>query len=295
MNLFRFLPMRGSNNSSPAVLAGGRLAGRMACLLLLTSIPALSVYSGAAAEAPDYANGWYHWASGSETIQSIAELYGRTPSLVAEINRAAPGDTPPSGKAIYIPPVEDRAALVEILNRINQNPASVPTSPPRVAPSVRAFTPNPRLSVSPPQSAPVNSDARPPEASGRAPAARGATGFAWPVEGRVLREFNESGAAFYRGIAISASERSPVRAARDGEVLFAGELKGYGRVVIIRHDGGLMSVYGFTDQVLVKEKQRVRMGQEIAMAGRPSASSEPQVFFQIRRNDRPINPRAVLP
>jgi len=86
-----------------------------------------------------------------------------------------------------------------------------------------------------------------------------------------------------------------VNAAADGRVIFSGQgPKGYGNLLIVKHDDHLLSVYGHNDALLVKEGDQVRQGQAIARLG-SSDSDRPRLRFEIRRDGRPVDPVRLLP
>lgn len=116
--------------------------------------------------------------------------------------------------------------------------------------------------------------------------------FAWPAGGRIIRRFSD---AKSMGIAIEGSPGDPIVAAADGKVIFSGlGPKGYGQLLIVKHDDDLLSVYAHNRSLLVKEGQSVRRGQRIAELGATGASS-PQLHFEIRRQGKPIDPLTMLP
>ena len=80
----------------------------------------------------------------------------------------------------------------------------------------------------------------------------------------------------------------------NGKVLIAGVLPGYGKLVLIDHGDGFVTAYGYNEQVYVKEGDRVRVGQRIASVGRPSQGSRSRLFFQVRRNQIPVDPLKYL-
>jgi murein DD-endopeptidase MepM/ murein hydrolase activator NlpD len=97
------------------------------------------------------------------------------------------------------------------------------------------------------------------------------------------------------GIDIAAPEGTPVGAAADGEVIFAGQQAGYGGVVILRHEGDLVTLYAHNARLLVKEGQRVRRGQRIATVGQTGRTTGPHLHFEVRAGTRPRNPLLYLP
>ncbi len=114
----------------------------------------------------------------------------------------------------------------------------------------------------------------------------------WPVRGRVIHSFADAiqGELRWKGIVISASEGTEVRAISDGRVLLADWLQGYGLVVVVEHGKGDMSIYGYNQSTLVKVGQQVRAGQPIALAGSSGGQQQPALYFEIRRQGRAVNP-----
>lgn len=140
------------------------------------------------------------------------------------------------------------------------------------------------------ESAPLRPAAEP--AARRLPPGR----FAWPVRGQVVSGFGSKGGGMVNdGMNIAAPRGTPVRAAADGVILYAGnEVRGFGNLVLVRHDNGWVTAYGHTDRVLVKQGQRVRLGEEIARVGSTGAVASPQLHFQVRRDGKPVDPAAHL-
>jgi lipoprotein NlpD len=115
----------------------------------------------------------------------------------------------------------------------------------------------------------------------------------WPAAGQVVGQFSE--AQKLKGIDIAAKVGDPVQAASAGRVVYTGSaLRGYGRLVIIKHNDTYLSVYGHNSKILVKEGQQVSRGQRIAEAG-DSDSDRPKLHFEIRRFGTPVDPLKLLP
>ncbi|NBC34141.1 MAG: peptidoglycan DD-metalloendopeptidase family protein [Alphaproteobacteria bacterium] len=121
--------------------------------------------------------------------------------------------------------------------------------------------------------------------------------FQWPVQGRLIGRFGPTGAGGHNdGIDIAAEAGTPIIAAADGEVAYAGnELRGYGNLLLIRHDGGWVTAYAHTDRMLVERGDQVVAGQVIATVGRSGSISEPMLHFEIRRGSDAVNPLEHLP
>jgi murein DD-endopeptidase MepM/ murein hydrolase activator NlpD len=114
--------------------------------------------------------------------------------------------------------------------------------------------------------------------------------WVWPADGIQTVSFGQK-----KGIEISGKSGQPVRAANDGKISFVGGgIRGYGNLVIIRHSGNLLSVYAHNKTVVVKEGQTVAKGQKIAEMGN-SDSDTVKLYFEIRRNGKPVDPSGYLP
>jgi lipoprotein NlpD len=114
----------------------------------------------------------------------------------------------------------------------------------------------------------------------------------WPAQGQVVTEFNETRGA--KGIDIAGKPDSPILAAASGRVVYVGGgLRGYGKLIIIKHSDILISAYGHNDRVLVTEGQPVRQGQLIAEMGDTDADRV-KLHFEIREYGKPVDPMMYL-
>jgi LysM repeat protein len=116
-----------------------------------------------------------------------------------------------------------------------------------------------------------------------------------PVSGTINSRFGPRGASFHDGIDIAAPEGTPIRAIEAGEVVYSDELRGYGNIVIVRHAGGLVSVYAHNQANLVREGQQVARGEVIAKVGSTGRVTGPHLHFEIRRNNTAQDPLFYLP
>lgn len=119
--------------------------------------------------------------------------------------------------------------------------------------------------------------------------------FIWPVRGKVTREFGIRGTMKHDGIDISAPMGTTIRAADSGKVLYSGNaIKGYGNIIIIEHGQGFTTVYAHNKVNGVAEGEKIRRGQIIGRLGRTGRTSGPNLHFETRMNNRPLNPRLLL-
>lgn len=119
--------------------------------------------------------------------------------------------------------------------------------------------------------------------------------YAWPVDGGtkgIIKDFSRGG---NDGLNIRAPKGTPVKAANNGVVAHAGnQLRGFGNVVLIKHENGYMSVYAHLDEVSVKRNDTIKAGQKIGTVGKSGNVKEPQLHFEIRKGTTPIDPKNLL-
>jgi murein DD-endopeptidase MepM/ murein hydrolase activator NlpD len=118
--------------------------------------------------------------------------------------------------------------------------------------------------------------------------------FRWPARGRIISGFGSKGGNG-DGIAIAVPEGTPVKAAADGVVAYAGEeLKGYGKLVLVRHDNGYVTAYAHNGDLNVKRGEKVTRGQTIAKSGATGNVTSPQLHFELRKGSTPVDPTKFL-
>jgi lipoprotein NlpD len=116
--------------------------------------------------------------------------------------------------------------------------------------------------------------------------------WAWPVRGKVVGTFNDSTS---KGIAIAGRLGQPVLASAPGRVIFSGTgIRGFGKLIVIKHNNTYLSVYAHNSELVVKEGQNVTKGQKIAEMGNTDAD-QVKLHFEIRRFGKPVDPLKLLP
>ncbi|WP_114637006.1 peptidoglycan DD-metalloendopeptidase family protein [Polynucleobacter necessarius] len=141
-----------------------------------------------------------------------------------------------------------------------------------------------------PSDKPVTPSATTPEPAKTEVVAEPGIRLSWPAKGKVTGEFSESN----KGIDIAGKVGEPVLAASDGKVVYAGNsLRGYGNLVIVKHDNTYLTAYAHNSKLLVKEGDAVRKGQRIAEMGDTDTTS-PKLHFELRVNGKPVNPTPYL-
>lgn len=116
--------------------------------------------------------------------------------------------------------------------------------------------------------------------------------WAWPAGGKIIASFNDTSS---KGVDIAGKLGDPVYAAANGRVVYAGTgLRGYGKLLIVKHDNSFLSAYAHNQNLLVKEGQAVNKGQKIAELG-DTDSDRPKLHFEVRRQGKPVDPVKYLP
>jgi lipoprotein NlpD len=185
-----------------------------------------------------------------------------------------------AARGVTVAKVDTRPLDVKPVNGAASAPAAVPV----------ATTPAPVIA------APPTAAATPPAATSTPPAApRDAdddVAWAWPSTAAVAAPFDEGRS---KGLVFAGKAGDPVLAAADGRVVYAGSgLRGFGNLVIVKHNNSYLSVYAHNQTLLVKEDQAVRRGQRIAEMG-SSDAERVQLHFEVRRLGKPIDPARLLP
>lgn len=116
--------------------------------------------------------------------------------------------------------------------------------------------------------------------------------FIWPHDGELISSFKPG---VSKGIDLAAKVGDPVKASQEGKVVYSGNaLRGYGNLIIVKHNNNLLTAYAHNKTLLVKEGDSVKVGQKIAEAGQ-SDSDRPKLHFEVRKAGKPVNPLEYLP
>ena len=253
-----------------------------------------------------------HTVQSGESVVSVARRYRVAPAALASANQLGPSDRLRIGQSLVIPqpgqtvarrPGSDPTATASIpaAQSRQQREAAPPATPPAAAARPAAPARPERPARAEQAAAPA---AETEEAAEAAPAGqpavaqtgaapqRSAAEFRWPVRGRVVTNFGrQPGGGQSDGIGIAVPVGTPVKAAENGVVAYAGnELRGYGNLILIRHEGDWVTAYAHNSQLMVRRGETVRRGQTIARAGQSGNVSQPMLHFEIRRGSTPVNP-----
>ena len=123
-----------------------------------------------------------------------------------------------------------------------------------------------------------------------------AGGYSWPVEGEIITEFGPSARGVHNdGVNIAANVGAPVTASATGTVAFVGEnIKNFGKLVLVKHDGGIITAYAHLDSISVREGDVLAAGDAIGNVGVSGRVDRPQLHFEIRKSRQPIDPRSLI-
>lgn len=244
-----------------------------------------------------------HVVNPGETLLGIARQYGRSLADLISWNGLANPDQISVGQYLRIaPPDVGTGSAVAVAVPVPAVPATVtpmttPTGP--VEPAAVPIQQTPQGGTQPysdqawakldPSAGAAITPTPPPTA---APATATDGKWSWPASGRVIAGFNESS---NKGVDIGGKPGDPVFAAAPGKVVYSGSgLRGYGKLVVIKHDQEYNSVYAHNQNLLVKENDVVTKGQKIAELGSTDAD-RPKLHFEIRRQGRAVDPMQYLP
>ncbi|HZR07929.1 MAG TPA: LysM peptidoglycan-binding domain-containing M23 family metallopeptidase [Myxococcales bacterium] len=208
-----------------------------------------------------------HHVHAGETLWRIAKTYEVPLDVVLRENALADPTQLASGTTLWIPGAA---------HELRVSPADAVASA-RVGPQRR------------------HSPSSIPRAGGRAldPAARGEA-LAWPAPGVLISGFGVRDRDNHFGIDLACPEGTPIRAADDGIVLFAGEQRGYGNLILLAHEGDVVTVYAHNARNLVAQGEKVARGEEIGRVGRTGNATGPHLHFEVRVGTQPRDPLGFL-
>lgn len=218
----------------------------------------------------------HHIVSRGETLYSIAWRYGKDFRDIAAINGVAPPYRIYPGQKLQLAGRAPVAAAPKAAGKTR-------STPPRRSAPVKKKQPRSTKSLT----------SSKPRKSGSRVSSNGIR-WRWPAKGKVISRFR-SGDPLRKGVDIAGEKGDSVLAAANGTVIYAGSaLRGYGKLLIVKHSEEFLSAYAHNHKLLVHEGSEVKAGQRIAELG-SSGTNRNKLHFEIRRNGQPVNPQAYLP
>ncbi|PSJ58616.1 M23 family metallopeptidase [Pseudaminobacter soli (ex Li et al. 2025)] len=225
-----------------------------------------------------------------DTLTKIAKRNGVTPEALKAANGMNDG-TVRLGQTLRIPAAGAPAAPTTVA-------AAAPVRDPVVTSSAPAKSENNDASKMASYTPPKKSDKvieQAEEVAAIAPDSTGIGKMRWPVRGRVISAYGKGGGKANDGIDIQVPEGTSVKAAENGVVIYAGDgLKEFGNTVLVRHENGLVTVYGHASELKVSRGEKVKRGQELALSGMSGSTDSPRLHFEVRKNSTPVNPSTYL-
>jgi lipoprotein NlpD len=216
---------------------------------------------------------------------------GQVLVLAAPAGMAPPSEPVITPLAQADPPIEARPLANTASAKVEPRGTKVPFSERALAQmgaadAVVTGPAPPPIEPAPPPTPPVAAEPEKPSGTDKED-----VDWMWPAKGKVLAPFTEAS----KGMDIAGRKGAPVLAAAGGRVVYAGTgLRGYGKLVIIKHNNTWLSAYAHNENILVKEQQDVRKGQKIAEMG-SSDTDQVKLHFEVRRQGKPVDPAKVLP
>ncbi len=247
----------------------------------------------ATAPATGEASGTTYTVKKGDTLYSIALEFGQDYREIAAWNQIDDVNMIKIGQTLRVSAPAEGSVKAENTARAESTPAGVVTTPVVAAPALESkpltATPLPPVAAKPEAAAPVVAKVEP--AAARA-ADTGTFTWSWPTNGAIVEPFVEGK---NKGIDLAGKAGDPVLAAGDGKVVYAGNgLRGYGNLVIIKHNNDFLSAYAHNSKILVKEGDTVKRGSKIAEVG-SSDTDRAKLHFEVRRQGKPVDPTKYLP
>ncbi len=236
----------------------------------------------------------------NDTLTGIARMYGVPSSKLAQVNNIAAPYRLQQGQALRIPSTvkrqQEQKRIVAATQKEIAATSRANTQPPQPQPARNTTTaireaPKPVIVGKPPTR---TIRQLPPPQTTVSKVSR--QGFIWPVQGKIISSYGpKAGHLHNDGINIAAPRGTAVAAAADGTVAYVGDaLSGYGNLVLLRHDNGMVTAYAHLDRVTVTKGMRMRQGQAIGTVGSTGTVASAQLHFEIRKGIETLDPKRYL-
>lgn len=232
-----------------------------------------------------------------DTIYTVASLFDVPQSEIVTLNKLSAPYKLKSGMVLRLPSPKQKEQP-QVMAMQNSSPMQMEPVPRPGAVEREVLAPRTAAGTTPPQpTAQVQTVSTiPPKLPDTVPPRTGNGKFMMPVQGKIISAYGPKLDGLHNdGINIKAPSGTPVRAAENGTIVFAGsELKGYGNLVIIRHADKFMTAYAHMQKILVKRGETVKAGQSIGTVGETGGVDSPQLHFEIRKGSDALDPQKYL-
>jgi murein DD-endopeptidase MepM/ murein hydrolase activator NlpD len=278
--------MQANNITAPATLQPGQrlVIPRYTSTRVATAPAPRAAAPSPAPAAPVHANSGVYVVAAGDTLGKISHRYHKSVNEIAKANNIQPTATLNVGDRLIIPGAQTSEVKANAQPPAAQQKTVVASAAPKEPEPVQS------ANVVAPTDPLDKEAAKLAEGNGAVPK------FRWPANGRVIAGYGATPNGQQNdGINIALPENTPVKAAEDGVVAYAGnELKGYGNLVLVRHPNGYVTAYAHAKELLVKRGDQVKRGQVIARSGQTGSVNTPQLHFEIRKGSSPLDPTRFL-
>ena len=262
-------------SSGPRVLAPVEDHGRNGAARLQTTASAKAEPEKVLPGAENAGKPGYYTIRQGDTLTRIGLDNGQAWRDLAKWNNLDNPNLIETGQVIRVAPPNSAVETAGVVVRPVSNSGAAVKAPAAEANNKNGNTPAPAVTATP------------------AAAADEGLAFIWPAAGPLLGGFDD---AKNKGLDIGGKAGDAVMAAADGQVVYAGAgLRGYGNLLILKHNNTFLTAYAHNQALLVKEDQKVKKGQKIAEMGNSDSASGVKLHFEIRRQGKPVDPAKLLP
>jgi lipoprotein YgeR len=227
--------------------------------------------------------GIYHPVTAGQTLYRISRAYGVETDHLARLNGIGDPSKLRAGQRLFIPgAVQVKAVRATVAGKTSAAPLKT-RRPDRTAAASKqklkaGRKPKPRSQVA------------------KKPPSHAKGMFIYPVKGEIIRQFGGKSGQINRGVEFAVRLNGTVLSAAAGRVIYSGDgVKGYGNLIILKHERSFYTVYGFNSKNLVPTGTYVSRGQKIALCGVPPGGGRPRLHFEIRHGKDAVNPIFYLP
>lgn len=243
-----------------------------------------------------------HVVAPGDTVFNISRRYGVDRSELVRLNGLEPPYAIPLGQTLILPQPGTGTRVTQIATAPQARPATkaTPGSQSAAQPQAALGEPIAKPIPKPAAKSATRSTAPKPVVAKRGPVGkpppRSKSTFLWPVQGPVLSSYGGKKDGVHNdGVNIAAPRGAPVRAAENGVVAYAGEeLKGFGKLLLIKHADNWVTAYAHNEKLLVQQGDVVTRGQSVARVGSTGSVPRPQLHFEVRRGTRAVNPETMM-
>jgi len=239
-------------------------------------------------------SGVYHQVEPGQTLYSISKTYNIEETYLARINGIPNPTQLRIGTRIFIPGATTTKYVPATVPRHNLAVKEVPKT--KVEATTRTSIPKSKARPKPKANTKPIVSIPPKYQITHSKLSKVNVKLHWPLRGKILRAFGQSGKGGGKGLEIAAKDGTKVSAAAAGKVIYSGDgVQGFGHLMILQHENDVFTVYGFNSINYVKQGQFVSQGEKIASSGRPPSGEDGRLHFEVRIGKQAVDPILYLP